>query len=68
MLLADSGFPASASSTSVRRVACELAPVRPIRADSNRPVAHVQRGRHADDGEMRRALIELGVGGGTSRA
>ena len=33
MLAADAGFPASAFSTSVRRVACELAPVRPMRAD-----------------------------------
>ena len=63
MLDFDAGFPVSASSTSVRRVACEPAPVTPIRANVTTSVADAEGSSDTDDGEMGRALVELGVGG-----
>ena len=63
MVSDDSGFPASACSAPVRRVACELAPVRPIRADG-RCRRHRERRSDANNREVRGALVQLGVGGG----
>jgi hypothetical protein len=67
IVFGDSGCPASACSTLVSRVACELAPRESDARRLDRPVLHVERRRDADDGVVRGALMELRVRRGLDR-
>ena len=62
------GCPASACSTLVSRRACERRAGQADARRRDRAAVHLERRRDADDGVVRRALVQLGVGRGCGPA